>query len=394
MQPRRSLVLHDTVDEVVKRIPAHCRSLLQEPQDLIATRNALRLLATKAPVGNFGNQDREESRAVVLLEYVVRDRSVKDGTSTTFKLKDICKSVGMKESSFKKLHATIGHYYQDLTRQPTTKRSIPSVSSQVSAAKRRAPSSGGYSIAAAKNTTTANNNRNTNSRPSENAERKSRRGEMRDSILPSLAIRLAGHLADPNGVARRSRILFHEIYAHALSSLPTAAERRGQEHDFRRYSSAYQASVLFYVATNLQKDQPNASRKDEETAVRPLKLEDLVKASGSDCTYMVLKEKLACIEKWAQEIQPNDVPRSWRKREPKQKKSSTTTRIAGNEAKTTSVEMSVEKNEFDFATWKESILAPVLERTKLSVPEEKRGSLDRDSLVAMATNTILGKYGL
>ena len=124
-----------------------------------------------------------------------------------------------------------------------------------------------------------------------------------ESILPSLAIRLASHLADPHGMARQARIFYHQMIAHAMASLPTAVDRQGQEHDFRRYATAYQAAVLYHVATKSAHEQNTHTRKDEESAVRPLKLDDLVKACA-DCTYSDIKEKIACVDKWAQEMQP------------------------------------------------------------------------------------------
>ena len=84
MPPLRRLVLHDPVDNLIKRLPSHFQSMLEVPQDVTATNNALRLLATKAPVGTWGAHDRPESRAAVLLEYVVRTReaaSVGGGTT-------------------------------------------------------------------------------------------------------------------------------------------------------------------------------------------------------------------------------------------------------------------------------------------------------------------------
>lgn len=431
--PPRLNILHDTVDSMVQKLPAHCQALVRSPGDITATRDLVRLLRTKMAVGTFGSQDRDDTRAAVMLDYVVRSRSNNDGiggggggATSSFQLKDLAKSVGVKESTFKKLHATMGHYYHDLCRKKEPKRAAGQGPNNFNSKKRKEISSGSN----VNPTTTKQLQTNpptattTTRRQQPSTSSTSSRRRMPESILPSLAIRLAGHLADPHGVARRARVLFHDIYAHALASLPSAVDRRGQEYDFHRYWSAYQASVLYHVATSAAQESHSNHRTtahggaaDDETAVRPLKLEDLVKACP-DFTYMELKEKIPCVTKWADEIREKQQQRRtttsssssstvFLLKKRKTGASSSTTNNEKEEQQEESDRLLEASSDFDFEKWKETIVTETLERTRANLSKDNGQGvddndnmgaaatcLDRSVLLAEAGKAILAKYGL
>jgi hypothetical protein len=82
-------------------------------------------------------------------------------------------------------------------------------------------------------------------------------------LLPTLVIRLSGHLLDPHRVLRQARQLWMDLHSyydhhhpHASSSsnnnnnntTVNANERRGHLYDLHRYATAYQAAILYHVA--------------------------------------------------------------------------------------------------------------------------------------------------
>ena len=365
----------DPLKSILRNLPGSEKVRLE---DIQTTRTAVRWLATRAPVGTLGPKDRPDVRAAVLLDYVVSSSggSPEDQQKKTWGTKDLARAACLKPNNFKKIHAAIGHYYHDF-RSSGQKQAVSAASNTSSSARETQ-----------KRTTTSTTSETTTASLSRSAKR-SRRGELPQNLFPSLAIRLASHLSDPNGTARRATIFFHEMYAHAMDSLPTVVDKRGQEHDFRRYWAAYQAAVLFTL-TSSDAVANTRQQRDEEAAVRPLKLEDLVRASP-DCTYMELREKLPCVEKWAQEMRAKSAVRPVavaRRDHTMENDGSINPEVSATER--TNNDDATSDDAVDYVEWKESILTRVLERTQTKAPHVN----DRSSLLQMAADAVLAKHGV
>jgi hypothetical protein len=377
------LILQDAVQQLLRKLPPSMAVTVTD-EDTRRVRDALRLLGTKVPANSLGKYDRVENRAAVLLALHMQNRP---GGQDTLSIAALAKAANLKEKSFRLLHTNIGHYYPDLFPKKKTAATVSSRPASRQGAPKRAA---------------------TEAAPARRPRRLTRTLQCLDDeddptsrLLPSLAIRLASHLADPHGVATRAKILWHQVSAHALATQVTAEGRRGQAHDLKRFAAAYQAAVLYVVATRRDMQQRSSSARDDEAAVRPLQLADVVQACRPACTYGELRDKLPCVEAWVKELREKEYPTFQVASRPSTAATtsarSKTVGKSGTSAKTSA---EPEPEETNFVDWKAAILARVLERTQaeLSAQEEtgEKGppTWSRSDLLANASASILQKHGL
>jgi hypothetical protein len=374
------LILQDAVQQLLRKLPPSMAVTVTD-EDTRRVRDALRLLGTKVPANSLGKYDRVENRAAVLLALHMQNRP---GGQDTVSIAALAKAANLKEKSFRLLHTNIGHYYPDLFPKKKTAAVLSTSRRPESRAPKRAA---------------------TEAAPARRPRRRTRTLQCLDDeddptsrLLPSLAIRLASHLTDPHGVATRAKILWHQVSAHALATQVTAEGRRGQAHDLQRFAAAYQAAVLYVVATRRDMQQRSSSARDDEAAVRPLQLADVVQACRPACTYGELRDKLPCVEAWVKELREKEYPTFQVAPRPRTATTSARSKTAGQSGTSAKAAAEPEPEETSFVDWKAAILARVLERTQaeLSAQEETRekGPWSRSDLLAHASASILQKHGL
>jgi hypothetical protein len=98
-------------------------------------------------------------------------------------------------------------------------------------------------------------------------------------LLPTLVLRLAGHLLDPHRVLQQARQLWFDLQSyyddHSLFKQPSlhaatnATERRGHLYDLQRYAAAYQAAILYHVAVTTSNNTVGGGTRGSGTSVRP-----------------------------------------------------------------------------------------------------------------------------
>jgi hypothetical protein len=380
------LILQDAVQQLLRKLPPSKAATVTE-EDTRRVRDALRVLDIKVRVRSLGKYDRVENRAAVLLALVLQNRPVAGGGHNAVSIAELAKAASLKEDSFRQLYTNIGHYYPDLFPKKKTTANLSSSSTR--------PTSRGTPKRTA-----------TEAAPARRSNRRTRTLQSLDDdeddptsrLLPSLAIRLASHLTDPHGVANRAKILWHQVFAHALKIQVTADGRRGQEHDLKRYAAAYQAAVLYVVATRRDMQQRSSAARDDEAAVRPLQLQDVVQACRPACTYGELRDKLPCVERWVKDMREKEYPTAKVASRPSTAASSRSKAAgqSGGKAKTAAA-AEPEQEETNFADWKAAILARVLERTQAQLSASEgadKAPWSRSELLAHASVSILQKHGL
>jgi hypothetical protein len=285
--PVKTILHHDTVLQVTNALPPTLQRRFVTKSIVSQTREALRLVQTKVALGSLGKHDRQETRAAVLLDYVLRKQQQQQSSNNhnnsiaqpqeTIDLKHLAAVNGTKLVHFQSLHQTLGNYFHDIYHKNSSisnNNNTFGASAHDNTTKQRKSNTNSGNIRSTTNTTGkqarsacgdgihGNDGRTRNSRhASHNRSNNNNNNAVvaTQTILPDLSIRLAGYLQNPHAVTVQAARLLHNMRdyssSHDSSSQQqrlSAVERRGQEYDYVRYWSAYEAAAFFVVATTWQ----------------------------------------------------------------------------------------------------------------------------------------------
>lgn len=213
--------LHQSVVEsVLSKLPTSARQGISK--DLLTTANdQFRVLGIKAPQGQLGKGDSQESRAALILERVVR----MDGSEQKLDLAILARAVLISRTHLEKLQLKVDNY---LTETKTPK------SSQASSNR---GGSGKASLGINSN---------------ELDSHRSRRGAQgpKPSSIPQLSIKLGSFVDDSHGFCQKAQQLYRDIETHIKTSpLINEHTRRDHKGELVRHQVVYEAVCFFLVAS-------------------------------------------------------------------------------------------------------------------------------------------------
>jgi hypothetical protein len=255
------------------------------PQWIVrAASEQYRILATRLPVGSIdrtsGIVDSAERRAAALLEYCARTRmppSNKRDTATTVPTSTSAQQplqlswslLGAaihvtKTSTLSQLQHQLVHF---MTPTTTTTTATTTLTTSTSTNPRGCTETTRQSL---------------RTRPLVQYQQSSvaaAAAAPEPHLLPTLVLRLAGHLLDPHRILQQARQLWFDLHSYyddhssfkqpSLHAATNATERRGHLYDLQRYAAAYQAAILYHVAVTTSNNTVGGGTSGSGTSVRP-----------------------------------------------------------------------------------------------------------------------------
>lgn len=242
---RRRSRKNGVVQDIIERLPHGERQGIINDNLQSQVGEMLRVLGVKVPMGRLDKQDSIETRAAVVLEYVLRKEQ-----SRRLAVKTLASAVGMRPAAFEVLQTKIGNYLAD---NHTTRTNPTRVGSQASRTNK--------SLAASSKPLARNQ---ISSRPL-------RSNAVWKSTIPTLSIKLGALVHDSHGFARQAEQLLQDLHRHVQSL--SVHERHGYSSDMTQHREAYEAACFYVVVQRRQGSQPKARSSAATIATNELEME-------------------------------------------------------------------------------------------------------------------------
>jgi len=200
------------------------------PREILeATRSSLRVLKIRNPIGCFGKYDNETKRACALIEYDVREYTVKNNNNDIeVAMEQLAKAAFMKLKDFRDFHEKIGNFRDNLRiNATTTSKSKGKIPNDTSKSRRAAVTTNKSGIVFGK------------------------------SSISSLAIQLGAFVPNSSDVALRAHRLFQEV-VNLLKKSSNKGDVYGLR-DVKKNQNSYEAACFYRIATSGRDQQDNSS---------------------------------------------------------------------------------------------------------------------------------------
>mmetsp|Transcript_23485 Transcript_23485/g.32937 ORF Transcript_23485/g.32937 Transcript_23485/m.32937 type:complete len:471 (+) Transcript_23485:83-1495(+) len=312
------------VEVIVQKIPIHERGNFHVTKPFIDKANEqVRILATKCSVGRLGKGDSEQTRAAIILEYVVRQMA-----NHRFSMEAMASAVSMKTKLFRDLHHKVGNYLPNLTTPPnipSSSQSITGATAGVGKTKKKhkkKATNDAHSFKTSSNGA-GNNNRVLQSAPTmtvattASAAAATIPQHQQDNIR-LLSIRLGTIIQDSHGSATRAKELLKDIETFICNSTSSVL-RRDYMYELERNRAVYEAACFYVVSTTTTSSSKRKKRKtnkkkkssnnttsvtnndnDDEKDNTTLSNEDVIRASN--ISESVFHDILPIVQDFAKQI--------------------------------------------------------------------------------------------
>ena len=245
--------MQNVVSVIFEKLPKKYNLDKNKSGPIISTANEIiRLLEARVRVGKLGKYDSRESRAVIIIDHVLKSSNGSSrGDRLSIPIDELVRTVAISNSrDFRAFRSTLKKYLDKVKDSVSSSNRLLSSSAHPSKSRPYRPQSNRYIHLAPKSIIqTIEKNRNlkkgNKSPKSSNSDNECQPDSTSSQwTIHDLAVRLSGFIHDPSGCAETAQELYntyHEYLRHQKSSKLSL-------EDFNRHKFIYLAVCLFIVA--------------------------------------------------------------------------------------------------------------------------------------------------